>query len=85
MIALPPGDGVDDEPEDVAISAREAETMPARVMFVRELMLAVAASQAPAPGTKASLQAVEDAVLPLRQKVAAVLAAASQAELDAIP
>lgn len=52
---------------------------------LRELMLAVAASQAPAPGTKASLQAVEDAVLPLRQKVAAVLAAASQAELDAIP
>lgn len=40
MIALPPGDGVDDDPEDVAISAREAETMPARVMFVRELMLA---------------------------------------------
>lgn len=52
---------------------------------LRELMLAVAASQAPAPATKAQLQQVEDAVLPLRQKVAAVLAAASQAELDAIP
>lgn len=52
---------------------------------LRELVLAVAASQAPAPGTKATLQAVEDAVLPLRQKVAAILAAASQAELDAIP
>lgn len=40
MVAVGPETPEDHEPEDVAISAREVETLPARVMFVRELMLA---------------------------------------------
>lgn len=40
MVAVKPPADEDDSPESLAISAREATTLPSRVMFVRELMLA---------------------------------------------